>query len=71
MAFWGKNIIFNHMERQFKYFNRGDKKKEQVGVVKADSIYIATIKASTRKNLTLEQFNNLFEIEEIKGKKRI
>jgi len=53
--------------KKFKYFSKRDKNKETVGIVKADSIYIATIKASEKKNLSIVQFNNLFEVEEIKG----
>lgn len=54
--------------RKFKYYNRGDKRREQVGVVEANSIYMASIKACEKKKLTLTDFNHLFEIEEIKGK---
>ena len=57
--------------KKFKYFRRGDSKKEQVGIIKAKSIYIASIKASEKKKLSLTQFNNLFEVEEIKGEKGI
>jgi len=57
--------------KKFKYFSRGDNKKEQVGIVKAKSIYIASIKAAEKKKLSLIQFNNLFEVEEIKGEKGI
>ena len=54
--------------RKFKYFNRGDKSREQVGVIEADSIYIASLKACEKKKLTLTEFNHLFEVEEIKRK---
>ena len=57
--------------KKFKYFSRGDNKKEQVGIIKAKSIYIASIKAAEKKRLSLTQFNNLFEVEEIKGEKRV
>ena len=57
--------------KKFKYFSRGDSKKEQVGIIKAKSIYIASIKAAKKKNLSLTQFNNLFEVEEIKGKEGV
>ena len=57
--------------KKFKYFSRGDNKKEQVGIVKAKSIYIASIKAAEKKKLSLIQFNNLFEVEEIKGEKGV
>lgn len=67
MAFWKKDVILNHMKK-FKYYSRGDKNKEQVGDVEANTIYIASIKASNKKNLTLTEFNHLFEVEEIKGK---
>ena len=65
MAFWGKDVIFKYMKK-FKYYSRGDKNKEQVGSVEADSIYIASIKSAAKKNLTLTEFNHLFEVEEIK-----
>ena len=67
MAFWGKNVIFKYMKK-FKYYIKGDKNKEQVGVVTARSYYVALTKASNKKNLSLTEFNYLFEIEELKGK---
>ena len=67
MAFWEKIIIFNSMKK-FKYYSRGDKKKEQVGLVETKSIYMASILAAEMKKLTLTEFNHLFEVEEIKRK---
>ena len=57
--------------KKFKYFSRGDKKKEQVGIIKAKNIHNAIIKSTKLKNLSVTEFNNLFEIEEVKRKKRI
>ena len=54
--------------KKFKYYIKGDKNKEQVGVVNAGSHYVALTKASNKKHLSLTEFNSLFEIEEIKGK---
>ena len=67
LAFEGKDVIFNYMKK-FKYYIKGDKNKEQVGVVNAGSHYVALTKASNKKHLSLTEFNSLFEIEEIKGK---
>ena len=53
--------------RKLKYYSRGDKSKEAIGIIEGDSIYIASFKASKKKNLTLTEFNHLFEVEEIKG----
>ncbi len=54
--------------KKFKYYIKGDKNKEQVGVITAGSYYVALTKASNKKNLSLTEFNYLFEIEELKGK---
>jgi len=67
LAFWGKDVIFKYMKK-FKYYSKGDKNKEQIGQIEGDSTYIASVKAAAKKNLTLTEFNNLFEVEEIKRK---
>ena len=54
--------------KKFKYYSRGDKSKEQVGLIDAKSIYMASLKACEIKKLTLTEFNRLFEVEEIKRK---
>jgi len=54
--------------KKFKYYSRGDKKKEQVGLVETKSIYMASILAAEMKKLILTEFNHLFEVEEIKRK---
>tara|TARA_R110000803_G_scaffold57922_3_gene116067 strand:- start:645 stop:812 length:168 start_codon:yes stop_codon:yes gene_type:complete len=53
--------------KKFKYYSRGDKNKEPIDIIKGGSIHIASIKASKKKDLTLTEFNKLFEVEEIKG----
>ena len=57
--------------KKFKYFYKKDKKKEQVGIIKAKNIHNAIVKSAKLKNLSVTEFNNLFEIEEVKRKKRI
>ncbi len=54
--------------KKFKYYSKGDKNKEKIGVITAGSYYVALTKASNKKNLSLTEFNHLFEIEEIKRK---
>ena len=54
--------------KRFKYFNITDSSKEQIGIVELCSKCSkdkAYIKASKIKNLTLEDFKKLFDIEEL------
>jgi len=51
--------------KRFKYFNITDSSKEQIGIVESRSRDKAYIKASKIKNLTLEDFKKLFDIEEL------
>ena len=50
---------------QYKYFFASDLKKETVGIVKAKTLKEAYKKASIKKNLNLNHFKQLFNIEEI------
>ena len=50
--------------KQYKYFFRSDLSKEAVGVVKAKNLQQAFLKASKKKQLLLEEFVELFFVEE-------
>ena len=52
--------------KKYKYFYRTNKKKETCGIVEARNKENATIKASMKKQLPIDNFTMLFEIEEIK-----
>ena len=50
---------------QYKFFSISDKKREAIGKVYASNIESAFIKASRKKGLSLEQFKELFNLEEV------
>lgn len=50
--------------KQYKYFFRSDLSKEAIGVVKAKNITQAFSKSSKKKQLPLEEFVELFFVEE-------
>jgi hypothetical protein len=52
--------------KKYKYFSRINKKKETCGVVEANNKELAITKASIMKQLSINNFTMLFEIEEIK-----
>lgn len=52
--------------KTFKYFSLSDSKKEAIGFITANSIAEAFNKASTKKNLKLNQFKTIFGITEEK-----
>jgi hypothetical protein len=49
----------------YKYYFISDDKKEALGKVYASNLESAFIKASRKKNLSLEDFKKLFSIETI------
>ena len=53
----------------YKYFIKTDKKKEAVGVFTAPSLEIAYEKAAKLKQLPLNKFIEIFEVEKIKNGK--
>ena len=55
--------------KKYKYYWKYDVNKESVGIVKAEFINEAIIKASNKKQLSYEKFLMLFEIEEINERK--
>lgn len=50
--------------KQYKYFFRSDLSKEAIGIVKAKNLQQAFLKASKKKQLSLEGFIELFFVEE-------
>jgi hypothetical protein len=55
--------------KKYKYYYRSDSNKEVVGTVKATSIGEAKTKAKIKKRLNEYEFNKLFNVEEIDGRK--
>lgn len=51
--------------KKYKYFFRSDFSKEAIGVVKAEDLQQAFLKASSKKQLPLEEFVELFFVEEV------
>ena len=52
--------------KKYKYFFRSDLSKETIGIVKAKNLQQAFLKASKKKQLPLEEFIELFFVEEVK-----
>ena len=53
---------------KYKYFFKSDAKKESIGVVKAKNPTQALTRAAKKKQLLMEDFLEIFFIEEIKWK---
>lgn len=51
--------------KKYKYFFRSDLSKEAIGVVKAKDLQQAFLKSSNKKQLPLEEFVELFFVEEV------
>jgi len=49
----------------YKYFFKSDSSKEAIGKLKAPGLYEATKKAASKKNLSLNHFMELFNVEKI------
>jgi hypothetical protein len=52
--------------KTFIYFNKLDNKKEPYGRVQADDEEEAIIQAALIKQMSIDDFLNIFEVEEIK-----
>jgi len=51
--------------RTYKYFLLSDQTKEPIGLVRADGIYEAMKTSARKKQLKLNQFLEIFNVEEI------
>ena len=49
------------------YYRIDDPDKESIGRVKAQSMYVAIIKASKIKHLSIIEFQKLYDVEQEKG----
>ena len=56
--------------KKFKYFYKKDKKKEAVGIVKANSPDGARAKAAEIKQLKFFEFTKIFNVEEIGNERK-
>ena len=50
---------------KYKYYSLGNKFKETMGIVEANSLVEATLLASIQKRLSLSQFEKIFGVEKI------
>jgi hypothetical protein len=50
----------------YKYYSISDSKKEAIGKIYASNLEAAFIKACRKKNLSTNQFKQLFNIEQIR-----
>lgn len=50
---------------KYKYYSLGNKFKETMGIVEANSLVEATLLASKHKKLSLAQFEKIFGVEKI------
>ena len=51
--------------KRYKYYFKSDSLKESIGKVYASNIESAIIKASNKKKLSIEHFNELFNVEKL------
>jgi predicted transcriptional regulator len=58
------------MKNKYRFYSISDSKKETIGVLKADTLEEVKQFLAVTKHLTVEQIENLFEIEEIYGAPR-
>jgi len=49
----------------YKYFFISDTEKEAIGKIKAEGLYEAIKKAASKKNLSLNHFMELFNVEKL------
>jgi len=58
------------MKNKYRFYSLSDSKKETIGVLKADTLEEVKQFLAVTKHLTIEQIEDLFEIEEIYGAPR-
>jgi|688.fasta_scaffold05393_15 hypothetical protein len=58
------------MKNKYRFYSISDSKKETIGVLKADTLEEVKQFLAVTKHLTVEQIEDLFEIEEIYGAPR-
>jgi hypothetical protein len=58
------------MKNKYRFYSISDSKKETIGVLKADTLEEVKQFLAVTKHLTIEQIEDLFEIEEIYGAPR-
>ena len=58
------------MKNKYRFYSISDSKKETIGVLKTDTLEEVKQFLAVTKHLTVEQIEDLFEIEEIYGAPR-